>query len=196
MKSTSIETTRRISKVAEWLINGWSRARICENARENWGVSDSQTDRYAAQAREMIRASYKNDWEDNRAMADMRLEYLFCRALEANDLRLAVKIVGEQTKLRRPDTAQNAFASEDEVVYCLAAYADALRRILPKSMLVQVVDAVRELTPVAESLEEIIGFDYDGAMALAVEDHKRLGRGRTREELIEDGVFDGLMLPD
>ena len=49
-KSTAAEVEMRTAKVAELLVNGWNRTRICEYARETaqWGVSDGQIDRYIA----------------------------------------------------------------------------------------------------------------------------------------------------
>ena len=198
MKSTAVEVESRVLKVSGWLEAGWSRAKICEYARENegWDVSDSQIDRYIAQARSKLRDGFEDDWETNRAIANARLESLYCVALEKGDLRAALRIIAEQVALQKPESAKVSYANDADFILCLDTYAKALRRVLPESMLIQVVEAVRELTPVAESFEEVIGFDYDKAMQGAVDDIQTLGRTRTREELIEAGFFEGLALPD
>lgn len=96
-KSTAAEVEMRTAKVAELLVDGWSRARICEYARETarWDVSDAQVDRYIAKARERIQADCSRDRKASYALAEARLEALYGKAVDADDLRLALSIVKE-----------------------------------------------------------------------------------------------------
>lgn len=77
---------------------------------------------------------------------------------------------------------------------CLYLYAEALKSVLPPEYLCRVAEAVRGLAPVEESLREAEA--CEAMLQQCVEDHRQLGRGCTREELVEAGFFDGLTLTE
>lgn len=82
-KSTAAAVELRTAKVGELLIEGWSRTRICEYARnQRWDVSDGQIDRHAASARDRIKAGCSKDAEVKCALAETRLEQLYSRLLK------------------------------------------------------------------------------------------------------------------
>lgn len=195
-KSTAATVEMRTAKVAELLVNGWSRARICEYAREtaHWNVGDAQVDRYVAKARERIQADCSCDRKASYALAEARLEALYGKAVESGDLRLALSIVKEQRALQGLDGAlrdpsENA---EPGMFYAtLTAYADAIHANVPKRYIEALVKEVMSLEPVAESLTRA-----PDPMERCVEDMRTLGRTRTREELMAAGVVcDGIELP-
>ena len=53
-KADKGEVERRVGAVYKQLLRGWSAARVCENARAEWGISDAQAYRYMARAWERI----------------------------------------------------------------------------------------------------------------------------------------------
>ena len=52
VRSTAAEKKFRVSTVYGHLCNGWSRGQILEYAENEWGISNSATDKYIAEARE------------------------------------------------------------------------------------------------------------------------------------------------
>ncbi|RDB99542.1 hypothetical protein C1866_01310 [Eggerthella lenta] len=202
-KSTAAAVELRTAKVAELLIDGWSRARICEYAlKMRWGVSDGQVDRYIAAARERIKAGCSKDTEAKCALAETRLEALYGKAVEAGDLRLALNVVKEQRALQGLNEASGVAAPDRnarQFYAVLAAYGEALRANLTPGQLGAVVRDANEYAVIGQSLEP----DWEppeppaDCMAQCVEDIKKLGRTRTREELQEAGIIeeDGLELP-
>ena len=199
-KSTAAMVELRTAKVAELLIDGWSRARICEYARnQQWNVSEGQIDRYIASARERIKANCSKDTEEKCALAEARLEALYGKAVEAGDLRLALNVVKEQRALQGLDEASGAAApGKDALPFyaVLASYGEALRVNLTPEQLRAVVRDANEYAVIGQSLEP----DWEppaDCMAQCVEDVRRLRRTRTREELQEAGIIEegGLELP-
>lgn len=187
-KSTAAEVEMRTAKVAELLVDGWSRARICEYARETarWDVSDAQVDRYIAKARERIQADCSRDRKASYALAEARLEALYGKAVDADDLRLALSIVKEQRTLQGLDGAllEPSESAESGMFYAtLAAYADAIHANVPKRYIEALAKDVLPLAPVAESLVR-----EPDPMQQCVADMRALGRTRTRDELVAAGV--------
>ncbi len=188
-KSTAAEVEMRTAKVAELLVDGWSRARICEYARETarWDVSDAQVDRYIAKARERIQADCSRDRKASYALAEARLEALYGKAVDAGDLRLALSIVKEQRALQGLDGAllEPSESAESGMFYAtLAAYADAIHANVPKRYIEALAKDVLPLAPVAESLTR-----EPDPMQQCVADMRALGRTRTRDELVAAGVL-------
>ena len=199
-KSTAATVELRTAEVAELLVNGWSRARICEYARnQRWGVSDGQIDRYIASARDRIKAGCSKDTEAKCALAEARLEQLYGKAVEAGDLRLALNVVKEQRALQGLDEAPRVVArGKDAIPFyaVLAAYGEALRVNLTPEQLRAVVRDANEYAVIGQSLEP----DWEppaDCMAQCVEDVKTFGRARTRGELLDAGIIaeDELELP-
>ena len=188
-KSTAATVELRTAKVAELLIDGWSRARICEYARnQSWSVSDAQVDRYISKARERIEADCSQSRKASYALAEARLEALYGKAVDAGDLRLALSIVKEQRALQGLDGAlcESSESAEAGMFYAtLAAYADAIHANVPKRYIDALAKDVIPLAPVAESLAR-----EPNPMLQCVEDMRSLGRTRTRDELVQAGIID------
>lgn len=195
-KSTAATVELRTAKVAELLIDGWSRARICEYARnQSWGVSDAQIDRYISRARERIEADCSQSRKASYALAEARLEALYGKAVESGDLRLALNVLKEQKALQGLDGAlgESPESAEAGMFYAtLAAYADAIHANVPKRYINALAKDVIPLAPVAESLAR-----EPNPMQQCVEDMRLLGRTRTRDELVQAGIIDteGAELP-
>lgn len=199
-KSTAAAVELRTAKVAELLIEGWNRARICEYARnQRWGVSDGQIDRYIASARDRIKAGCSKDTEVKCALAETRLEQLYGKAIEAGDLRLALSVIKEQRALQGLDATPGMETRDKDAIpfyAVLAAYGEALRANLSHEQLRAVVNDANEYTIIGQSIEPDWKPPTD-CMAQYVKDIKTLGRARTRSELLDAGVVaeDGLELP-
>lgn len=87
----------------------------------------------------------------------------------------------------------------------MAAYGTAIRDTVSPQQLVEIVTKANALGAHFDisnaRYEEATEVEVQDVMQLAVEDRKRLGRSRTREELVESGAldgisFDGVDLPD
>lgn len=87
----------------------------------------------------------------------------------------------------------------------MAAYGTAIRDTVSPGQLVEIVAKANALGAQFDisnaRYEDTVEVDVEDVMQLAVEDHRKLGRGRSRDELVEagelDGIaLDGLSLPD
>ena len=63
-KSNSAEIDRRVHTIVKLLSSAKISSYIRRFAKEEWGVSESQADRYLARARDIIRADYSVDRSD------------------------------------------------------------------------------------------------------------------------------------
>ena len=63
-KSDSAEIDRRVHTIVKLLSSAKTISYIRRFAKEEWGVSESQADRYLARARDIIRADYSVDRSD------------------------------------------------------------------------------------------------------------------------------------
>ena len=63
-KSDSAEIDRRVHTIVKLLSSAKTSSYIRRFAKEEWGVSESQADRYLARAREIIRGDYSVDRSD------------------------------------------------------------------------------------------------------------------------------------
>ena len=63
-KSDSAEIDRRVNTIIKLLFSAKTSSYIHRFAKEEWGVSESQADRYLARARDIIRADYSVDRSD------------------------------------------------------------------------------------------------------------------------------------
>ena len=63
-KSDAAEIDRRVHTIVKLLSSAKTRSYIRRFAKEEWGVSESQADRYLARARDIIRADYSVDRSD------------------------------------------------------------------------------------------------------------------------------------
>ena len=196
-KSTKAEVERRVSLVAGMLVEGRSRSQICAYALENWGVSDSQTDRYAVRARELIRDECREDFAYECALARRRLDDLYARSLDAGDLRTALSVVRETVELEGLATKNMSEETDADLGYykAMSIYAQAVRTFCTPEQLQGIVRMSNEMgghLDFATMPDYAERKDRERTLAIAVSDMETLGRTRTREELIEDGVFDAI----
>ena len=80
----------------------------------------------------------------------------------------------------------------------MAAYGTAIRDTVSPAQLVEIVAKANALGAHFDisnaRYEDVVEVDVEDVMQLAVEDRKKLGRSRTREELVEAGALDGIPL--
>lgn len=92
---------RRVNVVYKLLLKGFSMQEIVQYAAErtDWNVGDRQVFKYLARARQMLEAEAKTERAEERGKAVARLNNLFGRALNANDLRQALAVQREINEL-------------------------------------------------------------------------------------------------
>lgn len=193
-KSTAAETSLRVEKVVEFLLQGWSRRKICEYAlnEEDWGVSESQIDRYIKKARLEIKAQSEKNIATDYALAVVRLEYLYSRALEQENLSLAARTIKDMISLQtlsRPQVVSPELEIKDigELYFAMNCYAQAIKSTVTDRQLKEIVSKAMALGS-GMNIEAISIKDSteDDRLSLAVEDRRLIGRRRTRQELERD----------
>jgi hypothetical protein len=98
-KATKQETEARINQVYDWILANEPANKMIQKAAEKWGVGSRSVYNYIQRANELIaeQAESNRSAEFGKAMA--RLNGLYNRALKVMDLRLALDIVKEISKL-------------------------------------------------------------------------------------------------
>ena len=101
-KSDAAEIDRRIHTVVKLLSSAKTSSYIRRFAKEEWGVSESQADRYLARAREIIRSDYSVDRHDflgsRLALLDRIIESSINTKQHSNAVG-ALKLQAELTQL-------------------------------------------------------------------------------------------------
>ena len=100
-KSTKIEKDMRVNRVARLLSNGAVRSEICQYAANEWGTSDRQTDRYIAEARELIRADWEVDRRTFTAEILAQLASIQKEARKQGNLNVALGCVNQAARVAR-----------------------------------------------------------------------------------------------
>jgi hypothetical protein len=81
----------RIIKISELIIEGKNRCDLLQFVAENWNLCERSTDLYISKAREVIRHELIKDIEFNLSKALKRFEFIYKRAVETKDYRLAMQ---------------------------------------------------------------------------------------------------------
>lgn len=206
-RCTDAEASHRVEAVASMLAEGLARQEIVARCAELWGISASQADRYARAARERLAEASEADTRARCAVIEARYERLWGQAVEAGDTRTALAVVKAQAALyglgrARPDGGQD----EDDpwtsyyaamAAFSMREYARALAKALTREQADAVlaearsVGAAYDLSGLVEDSRRRIEEDErrDALLLQCVRDHEELGRGRTRQELIDDGLI-------
>ena len=100
-KSTKIEKDMRVNRVARLLSNGAVRSEICQYAANEWGTSDRQTDRYIAEARDLIRADWEVDRRTFTAEILAQLASIQKEARKQGNLNAALGCINSAARLAR-----------------------------------------------------------------------------------------------
>jgi len=98
-KSPKAEIIRRVSKIVELLLDGFSRADILQNAAKKWGVVERTIDTYIASANARIKKQAEETENEIFNVVRLRLENLYKKAIAANDRHLARLLLRDMTKL-------------------------------------------------------------------------------------------------
>lgn len=106
-RCTGAERDRRVSEVAGLVARGWSRADICRYMRDEHGLSESQADRYASEARASMAEALADELGAYAAEDRARYLHLYRTALEAGDVALALRCLDSEVRglgsLEAPD---------------------------------------------------------------------------------------------
>ena len=101
-KSDSAEIDRRVHTIVKLLSSAKTSSYIRRFAKEEWGVSESQADRYLARARDIIRADYSVDRSDflrsRLALLDENIEASISTKQHSNAVG-ALKLQAQLTRL-------------------------------------------------------------------------------------------------
>ena len=100
-KATDIEKEKRIDIVCELLIKGLTTSQMFRYVSEKtkWGISSRQLDNYISEAKQKIRNSDDNDKGFEIQRAKRRLESLYRKSEEIEDLRECRAIIETSSKL-------------------------------------------------------------------------------------------------
>ena len=100
-KATEIEKEKRIDIVCELLIKGLTTSQMFRYVSEKtkWGISSRQLDNYISEAKQKIRNSDDSDKGFEIHRAKRRLESLYRKSEEIEDLRECRAIIETSAKL-------------------------------------------------------------------------------------------------
>ena len=99
-RCTAGERVKRISEIAQMLIQGRSREAVLQFTAENWTIGERTTDTMLADARKLIAETVIKDVNYDYALAIARLNSLFIQCQERRDYRTCVTIVKEMAALQ------------------------------------------------------------------------------------------------
>ena len=100
-KSDSAEIDRRVHTIVKLLSSAKTSSYIRRFAKEEWGVSESQADRYLARARDIIRADYSVDRSDFLGSRLAMLDEIIESSLRTKQHSNAVGALKLQAQLTR-----------------------------------------------------------------------------------------------
>lgn len=95
-RSTKATKIKRVNKVYDLIIKGYSRADILQYATKNkWNVIDRAVDEYIAEATELFKKHGAVDREEMTGIALLRLTHIVKENIEAKDYRTAIAAMKE-----------------------------------------------------------------------------------------------------
>ena len=100
-KSTHSKIDRRVHTIVKLLSSAKTSSYIRRFAKEEWGVSESQADRYLARARDIIRADYLVDRSDFLGSRLAMLDEIIEASLRTKQHSNAVGALKLQAQLTR-----------------------------------------------------------------------------------------------
>lgn len=86
-------TEERVKVVAEKILQGWTRRRIIEFAKEEWDIGYTRTDKLRKAAYEYIAENCKLERDVVREVNHVRLTKLYEKALQDGNAALAIRII-------------------------------------------------------------------------------------------------------
>lgn len=96
VKSTRAGTKLRITKVAEMLLQGFSKQDIVTYTATNWNVGQRQTENYMADAQKEIDSVCNDKIQGVKNLTLLRLENLYKESYQKGDYKTALAIVKAQ----------------------------------------------------------------------------------------------------
>jgi hypothetical protein len=98
-KTGKAEVERRIDEVYDLIINRVTYRKVCAYAEQKWGLSERQTCRYLARARERILELAAPDQKEQLAKALASYESLFAKQVAAGHLNDARQTMDSLVRL-------------------------------------------------------------------------------------------------
>ena len=97
--NTKMNKQLRQQRILQMLKEGQSKNLIRNQIKESEQVSDSTLDKDFAEVNKLIKESNQFDADGMKVLLNDRLELLYSKALQANKIDTALKIISEQSKL-------------------------------------------------------------------------------------------------
>lgn len=97
--NTKMNKQLRQQRILALLKEGQSKNLIRNQIKESEQVSDSTLDKDFAEVNKLIKESNQFDADGMKVLLNDRLELLYSKALQANKIDTALKIISEQSKL-------------------------------------------------------------------------------------------------
>lgn len=96
-KPTAVEKDKRVNQVLKLLLNGLSRAEICQFVSEktDWNVDERTIDRYIAEANAIFKEKSNIIREQEIGKSLLRLENLYARNMQITDFKAALAVQKE-----------------------------------------------------------------------------------------------------
>jgi hypothetical protein len=101
-RATKAETMERVEQVLEVILHGGRLRNLRDFANQKgWNVSDSQLKKYRTRALELCRQQQEHDRDRTLAVHRMKREVIYARAMEANDLQTACRVLADDAALMK-----------------------------------------------------------------------------------------------
>ena len=100
-KASKHEVDRRVHEISLMISAGKTTSYVCRHAKEEWGVSVGQAERYLARAREIIRADYSVERSDFLGSRLALLDKVIQKSIESGQHSNAVGALRLQAELTR-----------------------------------------------------------------------------------------------
>ena len=100
-KASKHEIDRRVHEVVKLISSAKTTSYVCRYAREEWGVSVAQAERYLQRARDIIRADYSIERNEFMASRIALLDKIAERSIESGQHSNAVGAIRLQSELTR-----------------------------------------------------------------------------------------------
>ncbi len=101
IKSDTITKMRRVKKIFDMIILGMNKYEIIQYTMNNleWNVTDRTIYNYIGEAETQLRKLAKNDQKKELGKAKRRLDQLYSKSLKNMDVKTALNVVQEASKL-------------------------------------------------------------------------------------------------
>lgn len=133
-RATSHEYQERVDVLQALWARGFPPSRAIQLACQQWGISERQAKRYLQAAREQVEEQIKKPLEHHYAQVWLELGYIFQKAVQDGDLKLAQRVTGDRMRLLKQLRAElplletSGRLSPEELEEMMLALADEERK--------------------------------------------------------------------